>query len=62
MGEGNNAAIINEAIVIELRTKYATGNYSYKQLAIEYGLRKNHVGDIIRGTIWAHIPVYYKKI
>jgi group I intron endonuclease len=60
-GEGNNSAIINAAIVMELRTKYATGNYSYKELANEYGLRKQHVGDIIRGTIWAHLPVYYKK-
>ena len=60
-GEGNNSAIINSTIVMELRTKYATGNYSYKKLADEYNLRKNHVGDIIRGTIWSHLPIYYKK-
>ena len=60
-GEGNNSAIISETIVMELRTKYATGDYSYKQLSVEYGLRKNHVGDIIRGTIWSHLPVYYMK-
>jgi group I intron endonuclease len=60
-GEGNNAAIINEATVMEIRNKYATGNYSYKKLAIEYGLKKHHVGDIIRGTIWTHLPIYYQK-
>jgi group I intron endonuclease len=61
MGIGNNAAIVNDIVVMELRTKHSTGNYSYQQLAIEYALRRQHVGDIIRGTIWKHLPVYYRK-
>lgn len=37
----------------ELRERYATGEYTYQQLAKEYGLHPVYVGRVVRRQTWA---------
>jgi len=38
---------------VEIRNKYSTGEYTYKQLMSEYGLKSlGHIGRIIKGDSW----------
>jgi hypothetical protein len=38
--------------VDEIRAKYKTGNYSYRQLAKEYGVGHGTIGQILRNEAW----------
>lgn len=42
--------------VMELRRREAAGE-SFKSLADAFGLSETHVGYIVRGKAWAHLPV-----
>lgn len=55
-GENHGTAYLTEVIVKEIREKYATGNYTYKELLVEYCLKsEGHLYDILRKKIWKHI-------
>ena len=46
---------LREADAIEIRKLYATGDYSYFQLAERYGVSFSMIGCIVRRTSWAHV-------
>lgn len=50
---GNPTA--TDQLVILLREKYSTGNYSQKQLAVEYNLGEETVRKIVKRITWKHI-------
>lgn len=54
-GEGNGQAILTEDVVISIRTEYATGSFTQEELAIKYGVKKQTVGDIVRGRRWTNV-------
>lgn len=54
-GEAQGASKLTEAEVKDIREKYNTGNYSYKQLAVEYGVTKMPIASIIKRKSWTHI-------
>lgn len=55
-GENHGSARLTETIVKEIREKYATGNYTYKQLLVEFGLKsEGHLGEILKRKIWSRI-------
>jgi uncharacterized protein YbaR (Trm112 family) len=49
------ASKLTEQQVREIRTLYATGEYSQAQLAETYGLSQGSIGDLIRRVTWKHI-------
>ena len=54
-GETVTFTKLTEGEVLEIRVKYATGNYSYKQLAEEYGVNDGTISNIVRRKTWKHI-------
>jgi len=55
-GVNHGMAKLTEEQVLEIREKYATGNYTMKELAVEYGLKSNNsINDIIHRKKWTHI-------
>lgn len=51
-GERNGEVKVTEAQVLEIREKYATGNYSCGALGKEYGLSKAQAYRIVTGVSW----------
>lgn len=54
-GEKNPNAKLNNEIVRNMRSDYATGSFSYTQLGGKYGLHPVSVGRVIRRVEWAHV-------
>lgn len=44
-----------EAIVLEMRGLYASGEYKQTELAVKYGCRQTDVSRIVRRKAWKHI-------
>lgn len=55
--KGTNSvhAKLTETDVLEMRRKYATGNYTQSQLAKPFGMSRRHIGDILNRVCWLHI-------
>lgn len=47
-----NAKKLTPESVLEIRYKYSTKQYTQKQLAIEYGVSRQTIGDIVTHKIW----------
>lgn len=58
-GSRNPAAKLTEDLVREIRTKYATGNYTQKRLGKEYGVSQRLTCQIVRGEIWRTVENHY---
>jgi hypothetical protein len=56
-GETHPLAKLSDALVIELRERYATGRWSTRDLAQEVGISREATGRAIRGASWAHLPL-----
>jgi len=54
-GEKSTNAKLKSEDVLDMRAKYATGNYTQKQLAAPYGMSRRHVSDILNRVNWKHI-------
>lgn len=54
-GERSAKAKLTEKLVLEIRAKYRTGDYSTRQLAKEYGLHHSAMYNAIKGISWSHI-------
>ncbi len=54
-GEANGSAKITEAKVREIRTRYAEGNVTHRELAAEYGVHMAQIGRVVRRERWAHV-------
>ena len=54
-GEKSCQAKLKDADVLDIRAKYATGNYTQKQLAEPFGMSRRHVSDILNRICWKHI-------
>ncbi len=46
---------LNEAKVLEIRAKYATGATTYRELGMEYEIEWSYVRDIVKRYTWKHI-------
>jgi hypothetical protein len=57
-GEKHHLARLTPELVIDLRSKYAAGGWSYMSLAEHLGYRvdESTVGRVIRGESWKHLP------
>lgn len=54
-GSRCNWAKLTDEQVLEIRQKYATGNYRQLDLAILYGVRQPLISQIIRHVSWKHL-------
>lgn len=54
-GEQHYASRLSEAKVIDIRRR-AAGGEAQKSLAIEYGVRPDHVSRIVHRLVWKHVP------
>lgn len=52
LGEKNANSKLSNDEVIEIRTLYETGKYSYNGLSKAYAVSKRHVGSIVNGNYW----------
>lgn len=55
VGSKNAMAKVNEELVREIRVKYATGNYTYKQIGDELNLNQATIGYIVIRHTWKHV-------
>jgi DNA invertase Pin-like site-specific DNA recombinase len=54
-GENNPQAKITENQVLQIRKEYETGKYTYDDIAIKFGLKKDNIYRIITRKTWKHI-------
>lgn len=55
-GERNHNAKINETTVRAIRSRAASGQFTHKQIANEFGLSRSRTSSVIRGIGWKHVP------
>lgn len=51
--DGNH--ILSEQNVLDIRSKYSTGDYTQKELGEEFGVARNTIGYIVRRKLWRHL-------
>lgn len=56
IGEKNPQSKISDQDALDIRKKYATGNYSFRKLAKEYNLNRITISHIVNGKTYSHIP------
>jgi hypothetical protein len=54
-GEQNPTSRLREEEVLAIRTEYARGGISQRELAAKFGVTQTNVGLIVRRKIWAHV-------
>ena len=54
-GEANGSAVLNDDKVIELRTLYASGKYTYKELVSRFSIGVNTFYSVVKGKTWTHV-------
>lgn len=54
-GANHPKAKYTEQDVLDIRSKFASGNFSYKELSIEYGTSPRYIRTIIERKTWKHI-------
>lgn len=55
IGSKSPRAILTEEQVLEIREKYSIYKYKISELAKEYGVSRNVIGNIIARRTWTHI-------
>lgn len=56
-GEAVENAKLTDAIVIECRERYRSGDVGFHKLAKEFGVCKKTMMRAIKGQQWKHIPM-----
>jgi len=54
-GSTNGQAKLTEDDVREIRRLYATGNFTQRELALEFGIARSAIGKIVRRQAWKHV-------
>lgn len=54
IGEKHHNSKLNNIAVKEIRSKYASGKYSYSQLGIEYGTNMYNIRNVVKRLTWNH--------
>lgn len=54
-GKKNSQSKLTDQDILNIRAKYASGNYTQRQLAIEYNIQQPEISRIIARKRWAHI-------
>ena len=54
-GENNIRAKLSREDVIIIRERYASGMFTQKRIAIDYGINQASVNRIVRFRTWSHV-------
>ena len=54
-GENHGCSKLTIQQVLEIRSKYVTGKYLQRQLAVEYGVDRTTISSVVNRKIWRHI-------
>ena len=54
-GEKNGWSKLKEKDVVEIREKYKTGELTYKQIGVEYGVCEDTIKKAVKGIYWGHV-------
>lgn len=54
-GENHGKAKLNVEVVRQIRKRYAAGGISYRELAIQYGVKAAQIGLIVRRVNWKEV-------
>lgn len=54
-GERHGNSTLTEAVVLEIRQRYASEDITQTALARQYGLRNQHISKIVNRQLWTHI-------
>lgn len=54
-GEKHGRSKLKEKDVLEIRSKYAEGKYTFRDLEKIFGIHNSHIGKIIKLEKWNHI-------
>ena len=55
IGENNLQVKLTDEIVLDIRAEYATGDTSYRKLALKHGVSRTTIASIITRKKWTHI-------
>lgn len=55
VGSRHHNALLNEQLVIEIRSLYAKGGYTQKELAEIYGVKFGTIKDVLTNRTWKHV-------
>jgi hypothetical protein len=55
IGSANGCAKLTEDDVREIRLLYATGNHTYLELGLRFGVAKHTICQIVRRRAWKHV-------
>jgi hypothetical protein len=56
LGEANNKAKLTKNKVLQIRSMYASGNYSQRDLAAVFDVGQPCIKDVVNYITWKHIP------
>jgi hypothetical protein len=54
-GTRNPGAVMADSEIREIRTRYAKGGISQRELAREYGVSQGAISAYVRRTMWSHL-------
>jgi hypothetical protein len=54
-GSRNGRSKLDADLVRDLRSRYAAGNTSYRQLADDLGMNHKTIAAAIKGVTWSHV-------
>jgi hypothetical protein len=55
-GEKNGSSKLQDAQVLAIRTKYDTGEFTHRELALQFGVSTALISSIINKKSWKHLP------
>lgn len=56
-GQVLGRSILNDTLVLELKRKYASGEYTQRALAAECGINYKNLSLILTGKTWVHVQI-----
>lgn len=55
VGETHTGSKLTDDSVREIRSRYAAGGVLMRELADEFGVKREAIGKVVRGERWAHV-------
>ncbi len=55
--KGSQLSSLSESDIERIKSLYATGNYTQKEIGAVYGLKQNTISTIVNGVNWKHLKV-----
>lgn len=56
-GAEHPLAKLDNAAILSIRSLYAAGNTTQKQLAVQYKVTRQHISTILTNGAWSHLPL-----